>query len=146
MSTVCGTPSYLAPEILTGQKYTTQCDIWSLGVILYTLLCGYPPFSDDNNAAMVETIKSGKLDFPDEDWKNISAEAKDLITRCLKVAPEMRVNCTEILNHPWMITEGNDNNNPQARERLKKYLARRRLKIAQSVVYFSKLLEKKMKI
>jgi len=74
MSTVCGTPSYLAPEILTGQKYTTQCDIWSLGVILYTLLCGYPPFSDDNNAAMIETIKSGKLDFPEEDWKGISVE------------------------------------------------------------------------
>jgi len=146
MSTVCGTPSYLAPEILTGQKYTTQCDIWSLGVILYTLLCGYPPFSDENNAAMVETIKSGKLDFPKEDWEHVSSEAKDLICKCLKVAPENRLTCSQIINHPWMITEGNDQNNPQAREKLKKYLARRRLKIAQSVVYFSKLLEKKMKM
>ena len=58
----------------------------------------------------------------------------------------MRLTCYEILNHPWMITKGNDMNNPDARNRLKKYIARRRLKVASSVVYFSKMMEKKMKI
>jgi len=68
MSTVCGTPSYLAPEIINGQKYGTQCDVWSLGVILYTLLCGYPPFSDENNATMMTSIKQGAFEFPSPDW------------------------------------------------------------------------------
>ena len=82
MSTACGTPSYLAPEIVNGEKYSQACDIWCVGVILYILLCGYPPFQDEDNSQMTAAIKECKIDFPKEDWGKISPEAKDLITKC----------------------------------------------------------------
>lgn len=145
MSTVCGTPSYLAPEIISGNKYTTQCDIWSIGVILYLLLCGYPPFSDDDNAQMMKAIKSGDVRFPSPDWDNVSAAAKDLIGRCLDVNPNTRIRSGEILNHPWMQKQCSFENNSAARDRLRKYQARRRLKLAQTVVYFSKVMESKIR-
>jgi len=146
MSTVCGTPSYLAPEIINGEKYGTQCDVWSLGVILYTLLCGYPPFADESNAAMMQSIKNGKFEYTSEDWGHVSSDAKDLIDKCLKVSPDQRITCQGMLSHPWMIKECNDQHNPHAKDKLKKYLARRRLKMAQTVVYFSKIMESKMKL
>ena len=59
MQTACGTPGYVAPEILNGEQYGPAVDLWSMGVIAYILLCGFPPFFDDNNAALFATIKSG---------------------------------------------------------------------------------------
>lgn len=145
MSTVCGTPSYLAPEILKGEKYNTQCDIWSLGVILYTLLCGYPPFSEDDNAKLMEAIKSGKVGFPSEDWSHISDDAKDLIMRCLKVTTSERLDCEGILKHKWMLHECDTKHLGGATANLKKFQAKKKLKKAQQVVYFSKLMENALK-
>lgn len=76
MSTVCGTPAYLAPEIINNEKYGPACDCWSLGVILYVLLCGYPPFDDESNAKMVQQVKAGKFDFPSPEWDEISDEGE----------------------------------------------------------------------
>lgn len=82
MHTIVGTPYYVAPEVLKG-SYDFSCDIWSLGVILFIMLCGYPPFEGDNNKEIFKRVLQQKLEFDPEDWTNISNEAKDLIGRML---------------------------------------------------------------
>eukprot|EP00743_Colponemidia_sp_Colp-15_P000268 GILK01000315.1.p1 GENE.GILK01000315.1~~GILK01000315.1.p1 ORF type:complete len:356 (-),score=65.20 GILK01000315.1:193-1176(-) len=105
MKTACGTPGYVAPEILKQQGYSEAVDFWSIGVILYVLLCGFPPFYDENNAALYEKIKSGSYDFPSPYWDGISELAKDLIRRLLVVDPAKRANAEEILSHVWICGE-----------------------------------------
>ena len=99
LSSKVGTAYYVSPEILAG-KYTEKCDIWSTGVILYVLLSGDPPFNGPNDKVIYSKIKKMKFDFPEDKWKNISKEAKDLITHML--APEKdRYNAKEVIDHPW---------------------------------------------
>lgn len=75
-STTCGTPGYVAPEILYQTKYGKECDYWSIGVVLYTMLCGYMPFYDKDTLALFEKIKQGVYWFHPPAWDNISVEAK----------------------------------------------------------------------
>lgn len=82
MHTIVGTPYYVAPEVLKG-SYGFSCDIWSLGVILYIMLCGYPPFEGDNNKEIFKRVLQDELEFDPEDWSTTSKEAKDLICRML---------------------------------------------------------------
>lgn len=78
MNTQCGTPGYVAPEIINaGDKgYTKAIDYWSLGVVLYIMLCGFPPFYDENDEALFDLIKECKFDFPSPYWDNISENGK----------------------------------------------------------------------
>ena len=92
MTTACGTPGYVAPEILLGKGYGLEVDYWSIGVILYIILCGFPPFYEESNQALFETIKAGSFEFPSPFWDDISDMAKDLVTNCLKVNPSERFN------------------------------------------------------
>ncbi|EGC38218.1 hypothetical protein DICPUDRAFT_29047 [Dictyostelium purpureum] len=106
MKTMCGTPQYLAPEILTNSSngvggYGLEVDCWSMGAILYIMLCGYPPFDDNKDISIFEQIRKALFDFPDEEWKSVSDEAKDLIKRLLCVEPQKRYTCEQILDHPW---------------------------------------------
>lgn len=100
LRTKAGTPFYIAPEVLSG-NYTEKCDVWSCGVILYILLCGYPPFYGDNNKEILDSVRTGKLDFPDLEWKDKSPEAIDLIKKIL-CPPETRLFADEVIKHPWM--------------------------------------------
>jgi len=108
-TSLCGTPSYVAPEILENQKnrkYSKAVDIWSLGVVLYICLCGFPPFSDelcteDFPYNLSQQIKLGLFDYPTPYWSDISDEALDLIDRMLTVDPEQRITVQRILDHPW---------------------------------------------
>lgn len=84
MSSVLGTPYYIAPEVIKG-KYNQSCDMWSIGVITYCLLCGYPPFNADTEAKLFQEILSGQISFPKSDWEGISMLAKDFIFSTLKV-------------------------------------------------------------
>jgi calcium/calmodulin-dependent protein kinase I len=101
-TTACGTPGYVAPEILNGTGYGREVDYWSIGVILYIMLCGFPPFYEESNQKLFEMIKGGTYDFPSPYWDEISDMAKDLIKQILVVDPKKRMTAEEILNHPWV--------------------------------------------
>lgn len=100
--TQCGTPGYVAPEILHGVPYGTKADMWSLGVIVYILLGGYPPFIEQNQRELFKKIKKGQYEFHVEYWGQISSEAKDLISGLLTVNPDKRLTAKDALADPWM--------------------------------------------
>ena len=115
MMTPCGTDGYAPPEILFAQKnvvhagYDKSCDMWSLGVILYTMLCGYPPFSVSGNrpvAELQQKIEDAAFEFPEEQWRDVSVEARDLIGALLTVDPKRRIDARGALKHAWVTTFG----------------------------------------
>ncbi|KAJ5408238.1 putative serine/threonine-protein kinase fhkC [Penicillium cosmopolitanum] len=109
-TTLCGTPSYVAPEILQETKqrrYTKAVDVWSLGVVLYICLCGFPPFSDElytpqNPWTLAQQIKMGRFDYPSPYWDSVGDPALELIDRMLTVDVEKRISVDECLEHPWL--------------------------------------------
>lgn len=101
-STQCGTPGYVAPEVLYGRQYTSKVDMWSLGVILYILLCGYPPFYADSNAQLYKQIKRSDYSFPAEYWGEVSDLAIDLVKKLLCADEEKRLSAEQVLQHPWL--------------------------------------------
>ncbi|XP_059843840.1 serine/threonine-protein kinase Chk2 [Hypanus sabinus] len=109
MKTLCGTPTYLAPEVLLGAgagSYSKAVDCWSLGVILFICLAGYPPFSDQNKEmALRDQIIKGHYKLIRDCWVNVSETAKDLVKKLLVVDPEKRLSTEEALKHPWMQDE-----------------------------------------
>ncbi|XP_041747733.1 MAP kinase-activated protein kinase 2 isoform X2 [Coregonus clupeaformis] len=106
LATPCYTPYYVAPEVLGPEKYDKSCDMWSLGVIMYILLCGYPPFYSNHGLAispgMKKRIRMGQYEFPNPEWSDVSEEAKQLIRTLLKTDPTQRMTITEFMNHPWI--------------------------------------------
>ncbi|KAG1713488.1 hypothetical protein DVH05_001275 [Phytophthora capsici] len=110
MSTMCGTPGYYAPEIVRKLPYDSKCDIWSLGVIAYILLCGFPPFYDENQVEEMRKILNGDFEFVAPYFDGVSQLAKDLICKMLVVQPSKRLSAQEVLDHPWFndIKEADD--------------------------------------
>ncbi len=96
-----GTPYYIAPEVLR-RSYTEKCDLWSCGVILYILLCGYPPFSGDSTEEIIEAVISGKFTMDGSEWKKVSSAAKDLVSRLLEFKPDKRLSAQDTINHKWI--------------------------------------------
>ena len=96
-----GTLSYVAPEVLLRTPYNKEVDIWSMGVILYYMLCGHLPFKGNKEVIIAEKIVNDDLEFDDEDWEIRSKKVKELIASCLKKEPEERITIDEFLNHPW---------------------------------------------
>jgi len=101
MATACGTPGYVAPEVLSQKPYGKPVDVWSIGVIAYILLCGYPPFYDENDANLFAQILKGEFEFDSPYWDDISDSAKDFITHLICVDHEKRYTCKDALQHPW---------------------------------------------
>jgi len=135
MTTACGTPGYVAPEILTGKGYDIAVDYWSIGVIIYVMLCGFPPFFEDSNEKLFDAIKKGEYEFPSPQWDEISDYAKDLIKKLLVVDPYKRLNADGILKHPWIVGDVTPRKNlPTVSAKIKEFNARRRLKRAQLLV------------
>jgi len=128
LSTACGTPGYVAPEIINGTEYGEAVDIWSLGVITYILLCGYPPFHDDNQSMLFRLIRAGKFEFDSPYWDEVSNEAKDLIKKMLTVDAKKRITAAGVLKHVWVVGDASDKDITPALSQLRKYQARRRWK------------------
>ncbi|XP_070594816.1 MAP kinase-activated protein kinase 3 isoform X1 [Erythrolamprus reginae] len=106
LQTPCYTPYYVAPEVLGPEKYDKSCDMWSLGVIMYILLCGFPPFYSNTGQAispgMKRRIRMGQYGFPNPEWSEVSDEAKQLIRLLLKTDPTERMTIFQFMNHPWI--------------------------------------------
>eukprot|EP01016_Furgasonia_blochmanni_P037307 TRINITY_DN4373_c0_g2_i1.p1 TRINITY_DN4373_c0_g2~~TRINITY_DN4373_c0_g2_i1.p1 ORF type:complete len:352 (-),score=53.59 TRINITY_DN4373_c0_g2_i1:15-989(-) len=101
MKTMVGSALYTAPEVYE-ENYDEKCDCWSLGVIMYVLLSGSPPFFGSSHHDYYEAAKRGEIDLDSAVWQTVSAKAKDLIKKLLTVDPAMRISVSEALRHPWM--------------------------------------------
>jgi len=101
LTTKAGTPYYVAPQVLAG-KYDQLSDLWSCGVIMYVMLCGYPPFFGETDAEVLSKVRLGNFSFNQTDWKNISEDAKNLIRFLLKMNPKDRYTAEQTLNHDWI--------------------------------------------
>ncbi|KXS96801.1 hypothetical protein AC578_8314 [Pseudocercospora eumusae] len=100
--TPCGTVGYTAPEIVKDERYSKSVDMWALGCVLYTLLCGFPPFYDESIQVLTEKVARGQYTFLSPWWDDISKPAQDLVSHLLTVDPEKRYDITQFLNHPWI--------------------------------------------
>ncbi|XP_005380280.1 PREDICTED: serine/threonine-protein kinase 33 isoform X2 [Chinchilla lanigera] len=102
LQATCGTPIYMAPEVINAHDYSQQCDIWSIGVIMYILLCGEPPFLANSEEKLFELIRKGELHFEDPIWDSISDGAKSVLKQLLKVDPAHRITAKELLDNQWL--------------------------------------------
>lgn len=96
-----GTPYYIAPEVLKG-SYTTQCDNWSMGVVMFIMLSGKPPFGGRSNKEIIENVLKGSYNIQTSVWQNISEDAKDLINQLLLREADMRLTASEAYGHRWL--------------------------------------------
>uniref|UniRef100_A0A7R9VP03 Calcium-dependent protein kinase n=1 Tax=Chlamydomonas euryale TaxID=1486919 RepID=A0A7R9VP03_9CHLO len=127
---IVGSPFYVAPEVLQ-RKYGKEADIWSCGVILYILLCGFPPFHGDTEKKIFESVISKPLDFQSDPWPKISEPAKDCVRRMLQRDPKRRATAAQILQHEWMRENGVASDKAIEMEvlaRIRKFSAGNRLK------------------
>ncbi|KAI9005123.1 kinase-like domain-containing protein, partial [Hyaloraphidium curvatum] len=104
LQTVCGTPAYMAPEMVDRTGHGVEVDVWACGVMLYGMLCGYLPFCSPRGSSL-ETmllVKRGELKFDARDWAGVSDDAKDFISSLLERDPKVRPTAEEALRHPWL--------------------------------------------
>ncbi|KAK1757293.1 kinase-like domain-containing protein [Echria macrotheca] len=136
LTTTCGTPGYMAPEIFKKTGHGKPVDLWALGVITYFLLCGYTPFDRDSDFEEMQAILNADYSFtPLEYWRGVSDSAKDFIRRCLTIDPAKRMTAHEALQHPfvagWARSAGADDKGANLLPTVKKnFNARRTLHAA----------------
>lgn len=113
MQQVCGTPMYMAPEVITNLGYSERCDVWSCGVLMYFLLHGGPPFVASTEEELHELIKKGELSYRDPHWDPVSLTAKNLIEWMMRVDPARRCSAKEVLNDSWVQGISSSSNGPR---------------------------------
>lgn len=126
LTTMAGSPGYAAPEIMMKQGHGKAVDMWSLGVITYTLLCGYSPFRSENMADLLEECKSGRIIFHERYWKDVSKDAKEFIMTLLQPDPRKRATSQETLAHRWL--EGETASDHDLLPEIRSYMAKAKLK------------------
>jgi serine/threonine protein kinase len=130
MKTACGTPGYVAPEILQNKGYDSPAvDLWSTGVILYILLCGFPPFYEEELPALFDSILHARYDFPSPWWDNVSDGAKGLVKKLLELDPVKRLTAEQVMSEHWILNAA-PTELTGAKKQLKKYNASRKLRKA----------------
>ncbi|KAJ8604282.1 hypothetical protein CTAYLR_002492 [Chrysophaeum taylorii] len=108
LSTQCGTPNYVAPEIIRNEKYGFEVDMWSVGVLTFVLLGGYPPFHNDNQKELFRRIKHADFQFDPQYWNVVTDDAKDFITKLLVPNPTKRLTARQAMVHPWLVKGDHD--------------------------------------
>lgn len=101
LKTKAGTPYYVAPEVLAG-AYDEKSDMWSCGVIMFVLHCGYPPFFGESDAEVLKKVKAGKFEFSNADWNKVTKESKFLVTALLTKDPKARITARDALSSDWI--------------------------------------------
>eukprot|EP01083_Nonionella_stella_P006847 19825_1 len=105
LNTLCGTISYTAPEVLKQKRsYDYTVDYWSIGVIMYILCCGYPPFYGENDLEIEKSIISDQIEFEAEDWQHISNETRNLVSGLLNKIPRKRLCPDDVLKLTWKVS------------------------------------------
>jgi len=142
LKTKCGTPAFVAPEILIGAHYFETVDMWSVGVLLFLLLGGYPPFQDDSHQGLFRKVRAADYIFHETYWEHVSVEAKQLIASLLVVNPESRWSAEEALrNAPWFQVDYDTLSNRDLRKtivEIRSFNAKRKLKSAMHAVNWMK--------
>merc|ERR1712079_766196 len=139
MATACGTPGYVAPEVLAQKPYGKAVDVWSICVISYILLCGYPPFYDENDANLFAQILKGEFEFDSPYWDDISSEAKEFIRQLMCVDVDRRLSCESALQHAWITGAKSEKNiHASVSEQLKKNFAKSRWRQAYHAIAVSR--------
>lgn len=144
----CGTPGYVAPEVLRSDPYGVEVDVWSMGVICYVLLAGYPPFYDEDQKRLFKKIKEGRYYFHEDYWGKTSPEAIDLIKNMLVVNQKKRWTAKQLLDHPWLkmddeVLGSKDLSGSQTT--MKKFNATRRLRSAAHAIILANRMKGSLK-
>lgn len=126
LTTMAGSFGYAAPEVMLKKGHGKPVDMWSMGVITYTLLCGYSPFRSENLQDLIDECSNAQVVFHERYWKDVSEDAKDFIMCLLKPAPEERWSSSQVLRHPWLTGESATDHNllPE----IKAFMAKARLR------------------
>jgi serine/threonine protein kinase len=140
LKTRCGTPAFVAPEILLGNRYNELVDMWSVGCLIFMLIGGYPPFQDESQAGLFRKIRGGDFTFHDCYWTNVSIHAKQLISKLLTVDPAFRLNAQDSMNTAWLqmgVAALSSSDLSVSIGELQKFNARRTLKSAMHTVLWT---------
>ena len=139
LNTMAGSFGYAAPEIMLKQGHGKPVDMWSLGVITYTLLCGYSPFRSENVADLIEECKSGRIVFHGRYWKDVSSDAKNFIVSLLQPDPSKRLSSEEALHDVWLT--GNTASDFNLLPEFRAYMAKARLKRGINIIKLANRIE-----
>lgn len=139
LTTMAGSFGYAAPEVMLKKGHGKAVDMWSLGVITYTLLCGYSPFRSENLQDLIEECSNGKVIFHDRYWKDVSDDAKNFIGHLLQPLPEDRYSSSQALNHPWL--SGKTATDHNLLPEIRAYMAKARLRRGIEIVKLANRIE-----
>jgi calcium/calmodulin-dependent protein kinase (CaM kinase) II/calcium/calmodulin-dependent protein kinase I len=137
----CGSPLYIAPEIIQNQNYGVGVDMWSVGVLVFILLGGYPPFNEEPGSDLYQNICKGDFSFDQKWWDCVSEDAKDLVRKLLQVDPLKRLTARQAMRHPWFLTDESSlmaNNLEKTLVKLRVWNAKTKLKAAVKAVLATK--------
>ncbi|KAF2863445.1 Ca2+/calmodulin-dependent protein kinase [Piedraia hortae CBS 480.64] len=139
LRTMAGSFGYAAPEVMLKKGHSKPVDMWSLGVITYTLLCGYSPFRSESLADLIEETQTGRVIFHNRHWKDVSQQAKDFITSLLKPDPRERATSKQALEDPWIRGVGATDHN--VLPEIKAYITRARLRRGVEIIKLANRIE-----
>lgn len=139
LTSMAGSFGYAAPEIMLKQGHGKAVDLWSLGVITYTLLCGYSPFRSENLSDLVEECRNGQIIFHDRYWRDVSKDAKDFILTLLQPDPSQRATSEVALQHPWL--SGESASDRDLLPEIRAYIAKSRLKRGIEIIKLANRIE-----
>ena len=139
LTTMAGSFGYAAPEVMLKRGHGKPVDMWSLGVITYTLLCGYSPFRSENLADLIEECKNGRVVFHERYWKDVSKDAKDFIHSLLQPDPSKRATSEESLKHVWL--SGDTATDHNLLPEIRAYIAKARLRRGIEIIKLANRIE-----